>query len=276
MILFIHIPKTAGTTMQSIFQRHLEKKSCLFINQNSSFKDLRSLKNIIERSPSKLNLVQAHMPFGIHNYLKFEKRYITFLRNPVNRVISLYHSIYQSPNHYLYKEVVKYKMSLKDFIDSKITVEIENGHVRLLSGSDLNTPIFKINGNHYQIARTNLDKYFFSVGICERFDDSLLLLANKLGWKSVPYYYSRNVGNYFNKQKVPYHIIDQIKELNTYDIKLYEIAVNKFDSTLKKTIPDYKELLKRFQKQNNIYQKLVYPYFFSRSLVKKIFAYKNY
>ena len=272
MILFIHIPKTAGTTMQSIFKRHFEKKSCLFINR---FKDFRSLKNIKEHSPSKLNLVQAHMPFGIHNYLKFEKRYITFLQNPVNRVISLYHSIYQSPNHYLYKEVVKYKMTLKDFIDSKITVEIENGQVRLLSGSDLNTPIYQINENHYQTAKTNLDKYFFSVGICEKFDDSLLLLANKLDRKSVPYYYSRNVGNYLHNQKVPCHIIDQIKELNSYDIKLYERAVNKFDLTLKRTIPDYKKILKSFQKQNNIYQKLVSPYFFSRSLAKKILARKN-
>ena len=67
---------------------------------------------------------------------------------------------------------------------------------RLLAGGEytFNVPFGSINEEHYEMAIKNLDNHFAVTGITERFNESILVLANELNWKS-PYYSIANKSN---------------------------------------------------------------------------------
>ena len=65
-----------------------------------------------------------------------KSKYITFLRDPVERLISHYHYVLRRPKHYLYEQVVKDGLSLSDYVTSDISPELSNHQVRMISGRE--------------------------------------------------------------------------------------------------------------------------------------------
>ncbi len=202
-------------------------------------------KNIIEsvteliRMPQnerdKIDLFSGHMPFGLHKYFNRDCNYITILRNPVDRVISHYYYVLRTPHHYLYDEVTSSGMSLKDYVSSKISTELHNGQVRLLSGVEepgKSTPYMPLPDNALDVALKNLKEKFILAGVMERFDESLLAFAKILGWKKSYYkYYKKfNVSqNKSIKEDVDPETLRIIRKNNEIDIELYNIALRMFE-----------------------------------------------
>ena len=105
--IFVHIPKTAGTTLVQHVAKNFKKEEILEISSkalNLSEKfDKRTyereiknfLKNKTHKQLNKIKFVHGHaIPYGIHKYFKKEARYITFIRNPVRRIPSIYNYFY--------------------------------------------------------------------------------------------------------------------------------------------------------------------------------------
>ena len=96
-------------------------------------------------------------------------------------------------------------------------------------------------------------------GLTDKFDLSMLILSQLLGWKNLPFYRRENTHkNKKNDYNVTSQDIEKIKEKNSLDIKLYEYASKKFDEVVKSK-PGIMDELKRYQKYNAWYQKLTYP-----------------
>src|SRR6187551_2305638 len=130
-LIFLHIPKAGGTTFHDILERHYKPGEIFDIRvldqKQTSEKEFIDLP---AEQKKKINLLKGHMEFGWHeNFGNAEVQYVTFLRNPVERIFSLYNYIHRRPKHYLYDKVAGKKMSFEDYVVSDITDEIDNGQV---------------------------------------------------------------------------------------------------------------------------------------------------
>src|SRR5690606_34786273 len=107
---------------------------------------------------------------------------LTMLRDPVDRVLSLYYYIFQSEQHYLYDIVARGDIGLARFIEEITTAESDNGQVRVLNPEPLwEFPKGEIRRPMLEDAKRNLEHGVTAFGLTERFDESLMLFRRVLG-----------------------------------------------------------------------------------------------
>ena len=96
-LLFMHIPKTAGTSIRSLLESPFAAHERAYLYNESWGISLEAFRNLPNKEKEQFRLVCGHFNFGVHEWMPQEARYITILRDPVERVISLYHFIPNQP-----------------------------------------------------------------------------------------------------------------------------------------------------------------------------------
>jgi len=242
-VIFIHIPKTAGSTLRPIMDRHYPRH----VIRKLDFlpRDLDAFLKLPEQARSQIRVLQGHFPFGLHEQLAVPADYVTILRDPVDRIISMYYWIQGNHEHVLNKLVRS--MSLKDFADSGFEITT-NHQTSLISGLIANPE-----NNAFAIARSHLESEITAFGLNERFDESLLLFKKRLGWKHI-FYSRRNVTKSRpRRSEVPASVLEIIQRHNSLDLKLYEFAREKFDGAIRDLGPSFQDEVRRFQGLNAIW-----------------------
>ncbi len=245
-IIFFHIPKAGGSTLHSIFERMYLKDDIYTIqyNSNSWYENGELFKKLPLEELNKILLLKGHMFFGLHECFNDPSiKYVTFLRDPVERIISHYYFVLRSNEHFLHQTVKNKKMSLLEYAKSDLSWELDNCMTRMISGLQ-NIEINQCNDSHYDLAVKNLESYFRVIGIVERYDESLILLKNELGWKEYPYYQKLNQTE--RTHSVSKKTKEKIAERNRYDVQLYDWALEHFNERIKlgKNINQDVEILK--------------------------------
>lgn len=242
VVLFLHIPKTAGKTLGEILKKKYPSQVARYDGIPRQGWQKRSVRREIKQfSKEKKRCIYGHYNFGlnIHHHLNRPFCYITMLRNPVDRVISLYYYIRRSPGHYLYERVRN--MSLAQFASAKDIKENSNSQTILLAGT-----------NNASKAKQNLATYFSVIGLTERFNESLFLIKQELGWKNI----SRFVSYHVTKRRpslkeVPPHVVKLIQQNNRSDIEIYKYAKHLFNQKLNGLDPAAKRQLQQFLRKVN-------------------------
>lgn len=153
MIIFTHIPKTAGTTLKSILRNNFgiyHVDSIKVKKPVYTADDLRFAKRVF----FKVKAITGHNLVNPPANLQVEgAQLITMLRDPVTRCASHYQDLTQRGN---------LKLSFEEWIKQG---KNQNAMVKIISGS-----------NDLQSAKELLKHHYHLVGISERFQDSLKLL----------------------------------------------------------------------------------------------------
>lgn len=242
-LIFLHIPKAGGTTLHKILDRVYGNP----INLRDKFGMVlgESLLNLTSDQRENLFMVKGHMHFGLHKYIAEEGvKYITFLRDPVERVVSHYFFVKRTSGHYLHKIVKDSNMTLLDYALSDLTWELDNGQVRnLINGGETN---IQCSEKSLEEAKRNLKELFVTIGITEKFDESLILLKNDLKWNEYPCYKKSNVAK--EKPEVSAEVLQKIGERNDLDVKLYEWALTNFERSI--------NLLSGFEGELELFRKI--------------------
>ena len=221
-LIFLHIPKAAGTTLHSVLEKHYPPASQV------SIYDPEQAARVLPHWPLErreaIRLLKGHVVFGLHRYLVGKTTYITFVRDPVDRIASHYYYVRRMPAHYLYQQVMSRNMSLADYAAAGLSDELDNGQVRMLAGvlSAETVPVGSCDPRLLELAKQNIEGHFAVAGITERFDASLALMAVRLGWDWVPSYKHLNVSdNRPDKGQIDAATRDSIERANPLDCELY-------------------------------------------------------
>jgi hypothetical protein len=231
-VIFLHIPKTAGTTLRQIVRRQYPAESIFTFDETHRFDDFQRLR---DAQKAEIRLLGGHMIFGLHRFMPGPSTYFTVLREPVERVISDYYFVRNTPVHHHYDFITSRNLSLEEFIESgEARIMTDNGQTRSLSDEWWNLPFGECTEKVLEQAKKNLREYFAVVGLIERFDETLLMLKRAFGWQNV--YYARvNVNpSRPTKDELPQTTLDLIAEQNWLDLHLYEYAKELFEEQVQR------------------------------------------
>lgn len=268
-IIYLHIPKAAGMTVQRMIRRrygsNLFQRSVNLIkgSKNLKFKDAVLSKTMKDR------FFMGHFCYGIHHFLPHPYTYITFLREPISRLLSLYK--YSRSNEGSYYHGLARNVSPEDFFFKSNLMELDNGMLRFIVGKnpDLNdmflnrTRLGECNQEMLNTAKQHIDKEFSFVGIVEKFDESVVLLKKVLGWKNA-YYLKRNTSSQHhtyqsNHFKFTDELVEKLQEKNQLDLELYQFAKERFERYVNSLGDNFTKEVTEFQKNNANYNRMVLP-----------------
>jgi hypothetical protein len=204
MIIFCHIPRTAGSSFQFILENSLGVFAChtnhtkrpVFTQRDLDFarKVFPGLRSIAGHNLIDPLSLAAPNPF-----------HMTFLRDPVARVFSQYQGSVRSGNRRTFEE------------ELRRSEDLENLHVKLMAG-----------GRNLDKAKRYLEKCGF-VGLTERFELSIQVLKQLSPYALNLNYKRKNLAldNRVKKSlEDDSRLVDMTREYNRLDLELYAFAVS--------------------------------------------------
>lgn len=242
-LVFLHIPKTAGSSLNRMLAGSygtLNPATGRFIHYNSTLSLIR------DRKRRQRPVILGHIHYEAVEVLAINRKVITFLREPVARTISAFEFMKSRPDVWLGKLA---QGSIGDFLTHPGVGDLmRDGQVRAL-GTTLNLRKLyadlasgRINREQYEeqirdmvsmpvgehnlaIARDRLKTLDF-VGFTETFDDDVRALFAMLG-KPCPELVRTNQtpAQFRKRDKYTAEEIQLVESYNQLDIQLYQYAL---------------------------------------------------
>jgi len=257
-VVFFHIPKTAGTTMDHVISKNLAVWGMFKHNDGDFDKNIAGFYKM-GRAP---RTIMGHHELTSYFYQLLERERMvqfTCLREPVARVVSYYVFVKAHKGHPNYK--LANQLSLKEFVQSPKSDEIHNAQSMRILGL-LNGQAFKkdkrSDADLISDTVNQLKNRYSFFGITEQFDAFLMTLAKLMKWHD-NYYQRKNVTNKkikTSKQDIDSETMDLIKQYNAIDIEVYQQAKELFEQRCK-TLHITDQVVRDFQSRNVEFQQLV-------------------
>ena len=226
-VIFLHLPKTAGTTVNRLIEWEYRLSEVYSIDPVLFEWSAAHLRKLSPERLKKIRMFKGHMTFGLHEALPQSATYITVLRDPVDRVISAFYFMRSYKLHPLYWKLRRENWSLEDFVRRS---QRDNVQSKIVAGADYDTPCTR---EIVEKAKQNLCHNFSVVGLSERLEESLALMKLRFGWKLNSYSSFNVTRSRPKKRDLPETTLDLIHQKNAFDIELYECGREIFEAAVK-------------------------------------------
>jgi hypothetical protein len=281
LVLFLHIPKTAGLTVHhSVLPRHygpgemfattfnamprsdgsravgvlaadldaiglfagMRRPDYIWYPESLAVAAARFDKLPAEQRASVRLIWGTHIEYGLHEHLAEPVSYFTLLRDPVDRALS----------HYYFAHEQRCAPDDLNLPEHLATIVEPNLQTRLLAGpqgqDDSLSP-------QELLARAQANLRTCAVaGLTERFDETMLLLKKTYGWR-MPLYVHQNVSSKRPpRAAIPTSVVRQIEADNQLDLALYELAKELFAAQVEQYGPTLGRDLWVFRTLNSLWQ----------------------
>jgi len=237
LIIHLHIPKNAGTTLGRMLRLRVARDPRNWARLGPALglphikgawtERAEALRALPERARRRVQLFDAHAAYGMHEALPGgeDARYVTLLREPIDRTLSTYSYLRE-------KGRMDPATSIEDFASGPPVRQplwtVDNAQVRFLAGERgeiIDAPPGGVTRTMLDVALERIaSDRFLIAGLIERFDESVLLLARRLGWGRSTYMRSNVTRERLSRDELPAATIDFLRERNALDIELYERA----------------------------------------------------
>ena len=206
-LFLFHIPKCGGTTAHALIaQKFHEKEIYHILGHNEFFMKFDEFEGI--------KFFTGHIEYYYGKLVVPEMRSITFLRDPLDRIVSQYQYSYRMETT---------PPSFRDFAKQN-----SNLQVAMLSGYPPGSPNVTLE-EHLESAKNNLKDFFF-VGIVERLPESINALFKLLEWPAPEETPNFNPSQHFGNSYQNY--LSEVAKENWADFELYQFAKQIFEEKL--------------------------------------------
>jgi hypothetical protein len=241
LYLFLHQYKTAGTTLWRHLSPNFPGGSQLFLSGERIGLDISKRDGhpavpgfvrdrvddfVVHNSSARTRLLMGHFVYpGIHALVPGAKdpRYFTFLRHPVERVVSLYWFLKYASDSHWHHELVDANWSMDEWFERTRALWAHNGQTRhmLVGMHETACRERELNSRLLSDAMRTLDEFWF-VGLTETFDRDCGFLLGRLGARKFAKKNAIRVNS--RKQAVSRDAYTRIAAANELDMELYEYA----------------------------------------------------
>jgi hypothetical protein len=272
ILIHLHIQKTAGTSLNSLV-KHNFCKSRIFEWSSRADKsgglDLGTFdavnQKLQEFGTNRLRYISGHLPLGIHERLPADAKYFTLVRDPVERVISLFYWRQQSPRSNGTSapfHINGKPLSLEEYVESS-DVRLDNFQVRVLSGAPELNPaaagpgelIFTspVKRAHLEQAKDNIAKHFITAASVAHITECALILRALYGWPIRRLYNEKKNKNQHRPATadISFRVKTLIAQANAYDIELCEWIDKRFAEQRKMFEPRLSRDLRSYNRTND-------------------------
>jgi hypothetical protein len=211
-LIFLHIPKTAGTSLRNVFEEEYGAKHCLQVYTHTP-----KFFDAIRPRAKRAKVIYGHVSYGIHEILEVQGEYVTFLRDPIERVISFYRHQARDPQSFFYQQIQE-GLTLRAMLESEVCHQLNNHMTRIISGYP---HIAMVDDDAVlEQALVHIDQYFRFVGIIEQMPESVERMGRSLQWRRVHKVPRLNTAS--NHTKIDEKTIACVRRYNRLDMALYE------------------------------------------------------
>lgn len=181
MLLFLHIPRTGGSTLKEALRQRLGPSARSLGNY---YKDAVRTTEALDAAAHdpELLVLYGHAPIDVVDRHLPGATLVTIVRDPVERTISQY-------RHYVENEVIPpfnlvrdEGLSLLECVRDGRFV-LDNVQTRMLSGA--REPFGNCPRSALETAKRNLAERFAVAGATERYDEAVAEVAALLGWDGI-------------------------------------------------------------------------------------------
>lgn len=230
---FLHIPKTGGTSLYEILASQFPEPQVFPRAARETLID--GLRSSATRQPFRYRLTRMHHDYSVYRYFPRKPIFVTMLRNPAERVVSLYGHIQRVVGHPLHTYLLERQLDLEGFCLDPIFQEgIHNAQVQYLVGKREEGVLTR--AATLEIAKIRLDEFAF-FGMVERFAESIHLLFHTFGWSEVEYA-ALNVRPEGASPTIDPRTLEIVRSLTELDHELYEYACGLFDKRIAQMIEE--------------------------------------
>jgi len=223
-IFFMHVPKCAGTTMQVYLQSNFLRRKIFTTQLLDGGKSVERFRNLPERDRYRYDLVKGHHAHHVLDCVHPDFLKLAILRDPVERILSIFYYIKQSKDHPLHAQIGGAEASLDDYLNSDLARNSGLVYVSVFSRLDRQGVRADLQGALDLALESALEQYDI-VGLVEDFDafvQSVYEAANlKRPYRSVKH----NVGQLKESSRgreVSEETIARVRELCKFDMAIYD------------------------------------------------------
>jgi len=233
-LVFSHVPKTGGTTLETILAKNYRLSDVLHLNAP----EFKRYPDILKLKKNPPRFICGHHPLHSSLYQHLPAApvfHLTLLRDPLSRVLSYYNYVSHKEDHPLHQQACD--LGLADFIESGTSPELNNGQARRFSGYLHQSP--PDDDTLFTIAQDALQGCFSLVGTTACFDETLLLLHQFLGLSDLFYRRRNQSPQSLSIDDISEGEREVIESMNQADIQLYQAIESNLDVLIDKYLTSH-------------------------------------
>ncbi len=220
-LVFLHLPKTAGNSLIEIISNNIQYgEQC----------PVRSWEEFVNKSKllRGYKFHTGHLYYDFKYLMKFNPNFVTFLREPVSRIVSEYRFICRTPHHLRHEKVRA--MSFEQFIETPGYLDIYQRFLTCRPSGTLRKPDFYrmlpvSSAEAVKVAIKRMENFFF-IGLTERFSESISVFTKIMGWEfpaEIPQ--SNKSPSVTANQLLTDHVLATIRQRAPVEFQIYDHAV---------------------------------------------------
>lgn len=267
ILVHLHIPKNAGTTLSRMLKLRtllhpptnlLRRAAVLGQYQHPTETRLRAIAEMSPGDKRRVRFYEEHCGYGVHEHLPRACIYLTMLRDPIDRTLSVYDFLRQEGR-------IPAGQTLGEFLDAPTIRRVwwvDNAQVRYLAGEHgeiVDVPVGECAAALLGTAKRRLESDIAWFGLLDRFDESLFLLCRRLGWSTAVAVRSNVTRQRTSRRAtVAPELLDRITAMNALDMELDVFARGLFQQRLD-AIPDAAAQLRDLRERSAARGRLLGP-----------------